>query len=107
MTIDIHTFPATFTAIQSILDERCRQERKWGTQSHPAHIWLAILGEEYGELCEASLQYELPHLHNPSGEYDLPAAQLKAALRKEAVQVAAVAVAMIESIDRAEDDTDG
>ena len=100
--INRHTYlnADTYTAIQSILDERCRQERKWGTQSHPAHIWLAILGEEYGELCEASLQYELPHLHNPSGEYDLPPSQLRAALRKEAVQVAAVATAMIESLDR-------
>ena len=102
MTIDIHTFDDTYTAIRSVLDERERQNAKWGQQDHAAHIWLAILGEEYGELCEASLQYELPALHDPSGEYDLPPEQLRAALRREAVQVAAVAVAMIEAIDRQE-----
>lgn len=90
------------SALPDILNERERQDAIWGQQDHPAHIWLTILGEEYGELCEASLQYELPHLHNPSGEYDLPPEQLRAALRREAVQVAAVAVAMIEALDRAE-----
>lgn len=40
-------------AISSVLDERKRQDEKWGQQDHDASLWLGILGEEFGELCEA------------------------------------------------------
>lgn len=35
------------------LAERQRQNEKWGTQRHGYGRWLAILGEEFGEVCEA------------------------------------------------------
>lgn len=35
--------------IYSIVDERERQDKKWGPQHHNAHTWMAILAEEMGE----------------------------------------------------------
>lgn len=65
-----------------IRKERNRQDRKWGEQNHHPVKWLAILGEEEGEACKAVLENSLL-------EY-----------RAELVQVAAVAVAAIECLDR-------
>lgn len=36
-----------------ILKERQRQNQKWGRQRHDYGKWLAIIGEEYGESCQA------------------------------------------------------
>lgn len=70
-------------AVQDIILERVRQDRRWGPQrQHSPEHWLAILGEEYGEACEAALEGDL------------------AALRKELIQVAAVAVAASENLER-------
>ena len=97
--IDISTFPDTYLAIQSILDERCRQN-----QEHPKGLPVAqrmlTIGEEYGELCEAATAYVYPEAHDPSGEYDLPLSHRRAALRREAVQLAAVTLRLIEEMDR-------
>lgn len=93
-------FHYTSKALSAICDERERQLDKWGTQDLDPLTWLPILGEEYGELCEAALALAAPELHNPTGEYDLPVQHLRARYRKELVQVAAVATAMIESLDR-------
>lgn len=67
--------------------ERDRQDRKWGEQNHsPAH-WLMILGEEVGEANKAALE---AHFKGKDlSEY-----------RAELIQVAAVAVSMIECLDR-------
>ncbi len=35
--------------------ERQMQEIKWGSQHHTPFEWLAILGEEYGEACQAAV----------------------------------------------------
>lgn len=67
----------------SVLSERKRQDAKWGEQNHLAATWLVILGEEFGEVCQATLEMDW-------NKY-----------REEMVQVAAVAVAAIESHDRA------
>lgn len=83
-------------ALIDVLNERERQDKKWGVQDHPLEWWYAILGEENGELAEALLE-----THFDNG----PSARVKggtANIRKEAVQVAAVALAMIEAIDRAQ-----
>ena len=68
--------------------ERNRQERKWGQQDHENLKWSAILQEEVGEVAKAILE-------EPSFEcgYD-------EALRREVIQVAAVAVAWLEAIAR-------
>lgn len=62
--------------------ERSRQNTKWGEQNHIPYKWLAILSEEVGEASKAALDGSLSHY------------------RKEMIQVAAVAVAAIESLDR-------
>lgn len=78
---------ATGKVLQEILAERIRQDQKWGQQDHPPADFLMILGEEVGEANKAALEHKFAN--KPLDEY-----------RKELVQVAAVAVAMIESYDR-------
>lgn len=78
---------------RDVLSERARQDRKWGVQEHDPEMWMVILGEEYGEACQAVLADKFDkndrHREKLSGEY-----------RKELVQVAAVAMAAIECFDR-------
>jgi len=69
---------------QNIALERRRQDAKWGEQNHDAFLWLAILGEEFGEAAKAAVEGRI------------------ADLRTELIHVAAVAVAAIESLNRNE-----
>lgn len=78
---------AETTAHGAVLRERQRQNAVWGEQNHDAGTWLAILLEEVGELSEAVL-------HRRFGG---PKA---GGIREECVQVAAVALQMVECIDR-------
>lgn len=73
-----------------IADERSAQDVKWGEQNHSPPVWLTILGEEYGEACEQTLSM----VFYPS---NLEAASN---YRRELIQIAAVAIAAIESLDR-------
>ncbi len=41
--------------IHQVMHERKIQNRKFGTQHHTPFEWLAILGEEYGEACQAAV----------------------------------------------------
>ena len=68
--------------IKLIISERDRQDRKWGEQNHDIYKWLAILGEEVGEANKAALEKN----------YDEIIAEL--------IQIGAVTVAMIESLER-------
>ncbi len=79
----------TGIAVAKILNERLRQDEKWGVQDHPDEIWLAILVEEVGELCEAVLHEKF----KMGGDKDV---------RTEAIQIAAVALAWIECHERQE-----
>lgn len=74
-------------ALSDVLHERVRQEEKWGQQDHDPFTYLTVLGEEFGELCQAALHTRYGG-HAASG------------LRDEAVQVAAVALAIVECLDR-------
>lgn len=81
--------------IKEIEAERSRQDEKWGEQNHDLPVWLAVLTEEVGEVAKAILEARAA----------LPGNQMASTLyiedlRKELVQVAAVAVAAIEYIDR-------
>lgn len=78
-------------AEKAIRSERTRQYAKWGAQNHEPAIWLAILGEEFGELSQAVLADLFGKADHGSHHESL---------RAEAVQVAAVAVAFIEYLDR-------
>lgn len=68
--------------IQEIVEERYIQDKKWGEQDHHPLFWLTILMEEVGEASRAVLDLKLL-------EY-----------REEMVQVAAVALSMLETFDR-------
>jgi len=73
--------------LREISDERASQDAKWGDQrTRPLFVYNAILGEEVGEVAEALLEHEF-------GPVPIDRA------RAELIQVAAVAVAMVEAID--------
>jgi hypothetical protein len=82
--------PQTEQAVQDVITERYRQEKKWGEQNHDPFFYLTVLGEEYGESCQAALD-----AHNACRD----PAKLEH-LRSELVQTAAVALAIIECLDR-------
>lgn len=72
-----------------ILNERTLQDAKFGPvcgRDYGAYTWMAVLSEEVGEVAQAILKrgYE-------GGESN--------SIREELIQVAAVAVAMIEAFD--------
>lgn len=72
----------------AILEERCRQDQKWGPQRdhHPLY-WLGILMEEVGETAQTVIEAD-------------PANRLHSAeTRRELIQVAAVAVCWLEAMD--------
>lgn len=76
------------TAIQCVAAERRQQEERFGVQRHKPSTWLAILGEEFGEVSK-----EVADSRTGARAFD------GKAYRQELVQVAAVAVAAIESYD--------
>ncbi len=67
---------------KEVIIENMNQYKKWGEQSHHPYKWLSILMKEVGETFKAVLE-------NESKEY-----------RDELLQVAAVAIAMVECHDR-------
>lgn len=42
--------------VQALLEERKRQNEKWGEQNHGLPVWILILTEEVGEAAEAVLK---------------------------------------------------
>lgn len=82
--------------LRDIIQERDRQDAKWGEQNHDQFKWNAILGEEVGEVANAICE-------NWYGDVFSSEARGKFLhLREELVQVAAVAIAFIQSLDRNE-----
>lgn len=82
----------TEAALNLVRAERKRQDGLWGDQSgnHPFQ-WVSILGEEYGELCEAVNETFFKNgTHPERGGHEK--------IIKEAVQIAAVAVEIIETL---------
>ena len=83
------TIPApTRAVLLDVVRERLEQDAKWPVQmTSPTTPWLAILVEEVGEAARAVLN------NASDGPQDL---------RAELVQVAAVACAWVEWLDRAD-----
>ncbi len=77
--------------IQDLLAERQRQDSKWGEQNYPSQFWTGILGEEYGELCEAINETVFDNGSDKGGYENM---------KKEAIHVAAVAVGFLECLER-------
>lgn len=73
--------------VEEILQEREYQMVKWGEQNHTPLPWLAILMEEVGEASQEALRINFGGKN--TADY-----------RAEIIQVAAVALAMIECLDR-------
>lgn len=76
--------------LSEIASERVRQHNKWGIQNHTPIEWLSILMEEVGEVSKEALENHFKYANNTG----------LANYRKELIQVAAVAVQMIECLDR-------
>lgn len=82
---------------EDIFMECHRQDEKWGGidvqgPGRPITDWISILGEEYGELCQ-----EANGLHWDPREDRRQ--MYRECLRSEAIQVAAVAVRIVECLD--------
>lgn len=84
-------------AFISLIEERQRQEDKWGQQNHNDFEWCAILGEEFGEAAKHVADQRI-------ADGDIVGTTEEEMLREELVQVAAVAVAWVEAIDRRRED---
>lgn len=82
-----------------IQKERINQDIKFGVQNHSPERWLAILMEEVGEVAK-----EICELGYCAGSKDAVYRSLVPhhvkCYREELIQVAAVAVAMVECLDR-------
>lgn len=94
----VPVLPATtnvLTVLSEVLAERQRQDVKWGPQNHGPMIWLGILAEEFGEAAKDANDFHF-------AKDNFVKSTKGANFRKELVQVAAVAVAMIESYDKNE-----
>lgn len=85
-----------FDIMQEILEERKKQDEKWGEQNHSPEIWSLILTEEVGEAAQAMLE---AHFNAQVSQRKRGDSRWDDA-RSELIQVAAVAVAMIASLDR-------
>jgi NTP pyrophosphatase (non-canonical NTP hydrolase) len=80
--------------IVKILNERISQENKWGMQNHTPIEWCAILMEECGEVSKEALEFHFKKYYKQNGQLQR--------YEKELIQVAAVALAMLESLGRNE-----
>jgi hypothetical protein len=87
--------PHTAEARELIDAERGRQDARWGRQDHDPQVWMAILGEEFGDLCQAANDLRWPKGGVPQAD------PFRHAL-VEAVQTAAVAQAVVECLLRAD-----
>lgn len=81
-------------AVEDVLDERKRQDEQWGVQNHHPAYWLAIIGKQVGQFGSAIL--------NREWAVDSLKETVQRQMREEAVQMAAVALCIIECIDAGE-----
>lgn len=91
--------------LRDVVAERLLQEQKWGVQNHKQLVWLGILAEEFGEVAKAINELHFrraPNLEdcNVAGILSISVQEQIIRVRAELIQVAAVAVAMVESLER-------
>lgn len=80
----------TIDVLSEVAAERAQQEAQWGEQNHDGPIYLMILTEEVGEVAKAMRDYRYKGTLPARAEH----------IREALIQVAAVAVALIEAWDR-------
>ncbi|WP_221090509.1 nucleoside triphosphate pyrophosphohydrolase family protein [Deinococcus aquaedulcis] len=88
---------ATPGVLAEVGRERQRQEAKWGEQNLEPAVWLMVLGEEVGEANNAALEALMTHCDKQAS---VRGARSLDDYRAELIQVAAVAVSAVESLDR-------
>ena len=81
------------SVLDEIAAERTRQDRLWGELNHDPQDYFAILSEEIGEVAKEVVEWRF-NTERKKREDRL------VSMRYELIQAAAVAVAMIEAIDR-------
>lgn len=95
---------------QEIEQERARLEEHWTSLDELEPIqWVTLLGKEYGAVCKEAVDFNFcvlpkvipPAYSRPDGFYRLQLSHL-VAYRKELIELATIAVAMVESLDRKE-----
>lgn len=100
----------TDRVLQEVLAERARQDERWGEQNHPVHdpedpAGVFLLGRSYAALeQEAKARFAAGRrswaLVELEEVFEALSAKTPEEARAEFIQVAAVAVAAVESIDR-------
>lgn len=96
----IHMLESTESVVIAIVNERERQDEQWGPASHHDQItWLAILAKQLGHLGNAALLFDEAIADNRLAHELIRHAER---IRHELVQIAAVAVAAAEDLDRNE-----
>ena len=75
--------------LQDVKRERYRQFDEWGNQDYPIAQWALILNEEVGEVNKEICENHFSSLVSSDSDN----------LRKELIQVATVAVQMVEWLD--------
>ena len=85
----------SLTIYGEIQAERERQDVRWGEQDHHPVYWTGILAEELGEVAQAAIE-----LNGRCARTMDDAEDALRGLRLELVQLAAVAVAALECLDR-------
>lgn len=95
--------------LNEVLQERIRQDTKWGIQNHSIIEWQPILMEEVGEAAKEAVDFyfENPFINavgemQPVLKNDVVQSIRLENYRKELIQVAAVAISMVECQDRLE-----
>lgn len=78
--------------LDEILEERKRQDAKWGVQNHKPIEWSAILTEEVGEVSREALELHFTNFYSDTGQMER--------YRKELIQCAAVCVNALEALER-------
>ena len=78
-------------AVNDVVIERAAQDARFGIQNHDPFVYGGILMEELGEFMQAALDTRWPKMGKHGG---------LDRMRHEAVQMAAVALAIVECLDR-------
>lgn len=93
--------------LQEVKMERCRQDRLWGEQNHPIVVPLEIpkyakVAEQKKCWCDEMTKSDMLTWADIllEGVYEVLAEEDECKQRTELIQVAAVAVAMVEYLDR-------
>jgi hypothetical protein len=91
-------------AFEDIAAERAAQKKRWGDSAHTFPFWLLIFGKQTGHLTNEVLEYEnwqysTLNDYGPTTQGQQEESRRLGLIRLEAIQAAAVLVAMIEQID--------